>query len=103
METVMRVNPSDRKACRACQADIIFAQTNRTSYGQPVMMPVDAEPSKDGNVFLSFTAGKYHAGVIGKNQAAGMRDAGQELHTAHFKTCPDAARFRKHYGTGGRP
>lgn len=99
----MRVDPSDRKACRACQADIVFAETNRMHQGRPVLMPVNAEPAKDGNVYLSKTAGKYYAGVIGKNQAAGMRDAGQELHTAHFRTCPQADRFRKHYGTGGKP
>lgn len=98
----MRVNPSDRKACRACHAEIVFAQTNRLHRGQPVMMPVDAEPADNGNVFLSLQGGKYYAGVIRKNQAAGMRDGGQELHRPHFATCPQAARFRQHYGDGGK-
>lgn len=98
----MRVNPSDRKACRACQAEIIFAQTNRISQGRPVMMPVDAEPSPRGNVMLDHRDGKYYAGVLGKNQAAGARDNGVTLHTAHFATCPQADRFRQHYGTGGK-
>jgi hypothetical protein len=99
----MRVNPSDRKACRACQAEIVFAQTNRTSKGQPVMMPVDAEPSPIGNVMLELKSGKYYAGTLKKNQAAGARDNGVSLHTAHFATCSQAERFRKQYGTGGKP
>lgn len=98
----MRVNPSDRKACRACQAEIVFAETNRKHQGQPVRMPVDAEPSERGNVFLSLENGKYYAGVIHRNQAAGMRDAGQELHMPHFATCTQADRFRQNYGTGGK-
>lgn len=99
----MRVNPSDRKACRACQAEIVFAQTPRKRAGQPVMMPVDAEPSPRGNVALSYMGGKFYAEVVKRNQAAGMIDAGQQLHTAHFATCPQADRFRKSYGDGGRP
>ncbi len=98
----MRVDPSDRKACRACQMEIVFAETNRLHLGKPVVMPVDAEPDRNGNVFLSVKGGKYYAGVIKKNQAAGMRDAGQELHRPHFATCPQADRFRKAYGTGGK-
>lgn len=97
---IVRVDPSDRKACRACQAEIVFAETNRTHKGQPVVMPVDAEPATNGNVFLSTKNGKYYAGVVKKNQAAGMRDAGQGLHLAHFATCTQADRFRKSYGTG---
>lgn len=99
----MRVNPSDRKACRACQAEIIFAETNRIHKGQKVKMPVDAEPSNKGNMLLSIQRGAYYAGVLGRNQAAGARDNGVELHQAHFATCTQADRFRKHYGTGGKP
>ena len=94
----MRVDPNDRKACRACHAEIIFAQTNSTRGGQPVQMPVDAEPSPRGNVILSHQNGKYYAGVVRRNQAAGMRDAGQELHLSHYATCTQPERFRKAYG-----
>lgn len=84
--------------CRACNADIVYAQTNKREAGRPVQMPVDVRPSTTGNVFLSLEGGQLHAGVVGKNQAAGMRDAGQTLHLSHFATCPQAARFRKLHG-----
>lgn len=98
----MDVPPQDYQSCRACRADIVFAQTTRIEKGQNVIMPVDVKPAPNGNVALAKLNGKYHAGVVGKNQAAGMRDAGKDLHTAHFATCPEAGRFRKSYGKGGK-
>lgn len=98
----MRVNPSDRKACRACQAEIVFAQTNRVSQGKPVVMPVDAEPDPKGNIMLELRGDTYYAGTLGRNQAAGARDNGVSLHLPHFATCTQSDRFRKNYGTGGK-
>lgn len=93
----MDVPPQDWTTCAAprCKADIVFAETAKIERGKPVMMPVDVKPNPRGNVYLSKAAGRYHAGVIGKNQAAGMRDAGQTLHTSHFATCAAAKTFRK--------
>jgi hypothetical protein len=104
----MDVPTEDWKACRACRADIVFAETNRMHKGKPVIMPVDVDPNKRdaknqlGNVILTFYKGKYHAGVPKANQAAGMRDAGQKLHHSHFNTCTQPERFRHNYGTGGK-
>lgn len=98
----MRINPSDRKACRACQADIVFAETPRKHLGQPVVMPVDAEPDDKGNVLVSTKNGKYYAGVLGRNQAAGARDNGQQLHRSHFATCTNPERFRHFYGDSAK-
>lgn len=93
----MDVPPQDWTACSepACRADIIFAVTNKIEKGRPVLMPVDVKPSPTGNVILSRAGGRWHAGVAGRNQAAGMRDRGQELHTSHFATCAAPKGFRK--------
>lgn len=93
----MDVPPQDWTTCAEprCKADIVFAVTNKIENGKPKMMPVDVKPSPAGNVFLSYVSGRWHAGVIGRNQAAGMRDRGEELHTSHFTTCAAPKAFRK--------
>lgn len=100
----MDVPPEDYAACRACRADIVFAETPRVHRGKKVVMPVDVNPDKRdsknqlGNVILSKLNGKYYAGVAKAGQAAGVRDAGGKLHHSHFATCTQPERFRSHYG-----
>jgi hypothetical protein len=75
--------------CRACQAPIVWATT---SAGKN--MPVDAEPSDDGNVLLFPTVDhKVIAIAMGKREAT-MSKA-KERYKSHFATCPSAASFRK--------
>lgn len=97
----MDVPPEDWQSCRACRADIVFGRTSRTSKGKPVVMPVDVKPADNGTVALSKQDGVYYAGVVRKNQAAGMRDRGVGLHVSHFATCPQGARFRRYYPDAG--
>ena len=75
--------------CRACSAPIVWATT---SAGKS--MPVDAEPSPDGNVLLFATVDrKWIAIVMGKGEAA--KSAARERFTSHFANCPSAESFRR--------
>lgn len=73
--------------CRACGAAIIFGRTNA---GKAI--PLDAEPSTDGNVILDSDGMAF---ILGRDAATAEHAKGTELRVAHFVTCPDAARFRK--------
>lgn len=75
----------------SCGARIVFAVTE---HGK--RMPVDELPAADGNVELEERAGGVLlARVLGKSAAAAARDAGRELYTSHFATCPDAVAYRQ--------
>lgn len=51
-------------------------------------MPLDAEPSQDGNVRLA----DGRAEVLGPLEATASREV---LYLSHFATCPQAASHRK--------
>ncbi len=81
--------------CTACHAPIVWATT---STGKA--MPVDAEPTENGNLFLMPTVDRrWLAIVLGKVDGA---TAPRERYTSHFATCTEAARFRKPVKAGGR-
>jgi hypothetical protein len=66
--------------CTACGAPVIWARTTR---GKNI--PVDAEPSDRGNVFLAKDkTGKPEALFMPRNAGA----IGERLHTCHLDTCP---------------
>jgi hypothetical protein len=67
--------------CRSCNAEIIWA---RTESGKA--MPLDAEPTEDGNVKI---VGGF--AVVGGLQ---LLDPGPR-YTSHFATCPNAAQHRR--------
>lgn len=73
--------------CRSCGAEIEWARTvnNRA-------MPLDAEPTADGNVVIR--DGKAH--VLGPMELL-VLDAGEVLRMPHHATCEHAAQWR-----GGR-
>lgn len=79
--------------CRTetCQAPIIWA---RTKTGK--LMPVDAEPSPDGNVRVFEVQGNVHARVVTDEEAERMRrdPLAVPLRTSHFVTCQRAADWR---------
>lgn len=77
--------------CESCAAPIVWAVTARAK--KP--MPVDRTPSDKGNVLLAVDNGRLVAGVLGRNQAAGVRDRGESLHLSHFATCVYASRHRR--------
>lgn len=77
--------------CGSCAAPIVWAVTARSK--KP--MPVDRKPSDKGNVLLAVDADRLVAGVLGRNQAAGVRDRGDALYLSHFVTCPNASKHRR--------
>lgn len=72
--------------CRTCQADIIWAVTERDRD-----MPVDAQPTPDGTVLLEQTGSRLVARVLPAHRAFGRKD----LRKSHFATCKDADKWRR--------
>ncbi len=86
--------------CRSCKQRIIWAEgpTGKA-------MPVDSEPSDQGNVQLYRRPnGEIYAKVLGPEAAQNVRNAAEvlkaahTLRTSHFATCPQAAQHRKRGG-----
>lgn len=74
-------------ACRSCGARIIWAETLTEK-----RMPVDAEPTPDGNVSLEPREGFAPLATVNAPLfAAGLRKS-------HFATCPNAGQHRKRPG-----
>lgn len=75
--------------CNSCRANVIWALTTRGK-----RMPVNAEPSPDGNIAIGPVTGRDGlpvARVLNTTQQFGRKD----LRTSHFATCKDAASWRK--------
>ncbi len=72
--------------CRRCHAEIIWCRTGRGK-----KMPVDAEPTADGQFVIE---GDDHDPLVRRlpNDAAATYTG--EKHTSHFATCPNADEFR---------
>ena len=75
--------------CRSCNAEIIWA----TSASTLKAMPIDAEPTQNGNIQLRVpvTGGAPTAYVLNTAAQFGKTD----LRTSHFATCEHAAQWRK--------
>jgi len=73
--------------CASCHASIYWASTR---IGRA--MPIDAEPSDDGNVALVWSE---RLNRIVCHVVADRAGFGHPLRTSHFATCPDADRFRR--------
>jgi hypothetical protein len=58
-------------------------------------MPVNAEPSPDGNVRLVDRKGSVLAFVLAGDELARARAAGDRLRTSHFASCPNAPQHRR--------
>jgi len=71
--------------CRSCNAEIIWATTNKGK-----AMPIDAEPNPAGNVELIPTPAGPRAIVHGQSPLM----AEHPVHTTHFQTCPNADEWR---------
>jgi len=72
--------------CRSCEAPVIWAMTERGK-----LMPVDAEPSKDGNVQLKpRVAVAPLAEVLSVAKCFGKT----QLRLSHFVKCPQAKQWR---------
>lgn len=86
--------------CRSCQQEIIWV---RTASGKA--MPVDAQPSPDGNVAVGPVRGlNGQAHRAGRVLRAGEEPApGEARHRAHHWTCQFADRHRKPKAAAGPP
>ena len=75
--------------CRSCNARVTWARHHVTGK----VMPIDAEPSLNGNVLLS----RDNAGATFKTLTPLELTIfeGALLHTSHFATCPEADKWRR--------
>lgn len=77
----------DGRPCRACGASMIWGKWPN---GRGV--PLDAEPSADGNIRLQRDGS---AEILKGVQLAPARQRKERLFITHFATCPNADSFRK--------
>lgn len=83
-------------ACRSCGAEIVWCLTEMGR-----KMPVDYEPTDDGNVMkLWDDASGNH--VIRVMRPDDEWPAGRKRYVAHFRTCPNADEWRKVRGRTGK-
>lgn len=77
--------------CRSCEAEIVWVQTT-----QGRRMPVDKEPSDEGNVWIpGDLTGQVRATVLSKEDATDWRATGIVLYRSHFASCPQAPQWRR--------
>lgn len=72
--------------CKSCGASIVWALSTGGK-----RIPIDVEPSRDGNVRLTFDDGASTERIARVVQKGSLPD----LHTSHFATCPQAAQHRR--------
>lgn len=93
--------PHEPRHCSSCSAPIVWAQTlgkdgkrvRRDDGKGWKSMPVDWQPSLEGNVQLFDRPGEGIVCKVYRNPAAAPPDA--KLRTSHFATCPNATTHRK--------
>lgn len=72
--------------CSTCRAEITWV---KTAAGKS--MPLDAEPTEDGNVVLV----NGLAVVLHARGAEGVAAVGATRYTPHWATCPQSAQHRR--------
>ena len=82
------------KSCSSCSAPIYWAQLPSKK-----SVPVDVEPTPDGNILLFDRDGSVQARVLKKGEEP---PPGAKRRLSHFVTCPHAAKHRK-IGRHGDP
>lgn len=77
--------------CRSCRAEIIWTETNTGK-----SMPVDATPTKDGNIILGMRHQLVPLAMVQTvQQLERLRAKDELLYVSHFVTCPQSKRWRK--------
>ena len=74
-------------ACRSCGAEIAWYVTVNHK-----RIPLDAEPSPDGNLIVEDSMEPHMAMFT---SAGPGEDLGTPRYTSHFATCPNAAQHRR--------
>lgn len=75
--------------CKRCPARIVWAVSESTGR----RMPVDADPSPNGNVQL-VEGDPPRARVLSADERNTIAAQDEPLHLNHFVTCPEAGAFR---------
>jgi hypothetical protein len=79
--------------CRSCGASIIWTDTVTGR-----RMPLDANPTTDGNIILGVRHGNVPLALVQTAQAlARLKEYGSPLYTSHFATCPHADNHRRNH------
>jgi len=76
-----------KKTCRSCNAEIYWITTTQGN-----RMPVDATPVNDGELLLFWRQNKLLGYVLTQNDEVAP---GRNRYRSHFRTCPDANRWRR--------
>lgn len=77
--------------CRSCRAPVIWALTE----AHRRRMPVDAEPTPDGNVLLTDDDPPIAQVLVPGQASLFTADNGAPTFTSHFATCPNADQHRR--------
>jgi hypothetical protein len=80
---------SERGNCRSCSAPLLWVRSATTGS----LMPLDAEPAEDGNIWLVDGMAHVHNGSLFEE----MLPEGPR-YKSHFASCPNAAQHRKPKG-----
>jgi hypothetical protein len=78
------------EACNSCRKAVVWA---RTETGRS--MPVDAAPTREGNLLLTRSQGFARVSVCKGSILESAIRGKLPLRTSHFATCPDADTWRK--------
>lgn len=77
--------------CRSCTAPIMWALTEKGH-----RMPLDPEPTDEGNIVLAHREGLVPLATVFSNASAAREGApNADRYTSHFVTCPHAASHRR--------
>jgi len=76
--------------CRSCGADVVWTETTSGK-----RMPVDLEPTTEGNIILGLRHERPPVALVQTKQALELLK-GELLYTSHFVTCPQSKKWRKH-------
>jgi hypothetical protein len=82
--------------CKSCHAPITWVVSAATGK----RMPLDVEPTPDGNISLDMAGMLPAAHVHAGEKLLAMRELGRDLYLSHFVTCPQAGEHRKEKGHG---
>ena len=81
----------NKHKCRSCGAAIIWSETITSR-----LMPLDAEPVKEGNIVLGLRKNLPPLALYQtEQQLERLREKGELLYMSHFVTCPQASKWRK--------
>lgn len=75
--------------CKSCGAKILWLKHFQTGSKNPI----DAAPSKEGNLVISRELGQYRTATENEKDIA--RTHNKNLYISHLATCPNSDKHRK--------